>query len=56
VRRRQLADCLLSPPLQRIGLLDWRAYQRAIDIGYRYTVDVLSAPTGVMPPAASPPT
>lgn len=55
VRRRQLADCLLTPPLQRIGLLDWRAYQRAIDIGYRYTVDVLSAPAGAMPPAASSP-
>ena len=32
---RGLCDLLLTPPLESLGLLDWRAFQRAIDIGYR---------------------
>lgn len=34
---RELADVVLSPPAERIGLLEWRALERAIGIGYDYT-------------------
>lgn len=33
---RELADVVLSPPAERIGLLEWRALDRAIGIGYDY--------------------
>ncbi|MEO7150038.1 MAG: patatin-like phospholipase family protein [Rhodanobacteraceae bacterium] len=42
-RRRKLADLLLRPDLERIGLLDWHEFERAIGIGYRYTRDKLNA-------------
>jgi NTE family protein len=39
--QRQFADLILKPPLLNIELLDWKAFQRVIDIGYRYTVAAL---------------
>ncbi len=39
--RRAQTSLLLTPPLQDIELLDWHAYERAIDIGYRHAQDVL---------------
>jgi NTE family protein len=39
--QRQFADLILKPPLLNIELLDWKAFRRAIDIGYRYTVAAL---------------
>jgi NTE family protein len=36
-RRRDLADLLLRPDMQRIGLFDWHRFERAIEIGYRHT-------------------
>ena len=32
---------LLAPPLQDIELLDWYAFERAIEIGYRHAREVL---------------
>ena len=29
------SDLLLTPPLESLDLLDWKAFERAIDIGYR---------------------
>jgi NTE family protein len=40
-RRRELADLLLRPDMQRIGLFDWREFDRAIEIGYRCTREAL---------------
>ena len=34
--QRSLADVLLKPPLASIDLLDWRAFDRAIEAGYHY--------------------
>jgi NTE family protein len=34
--QRSLADVLLKPPLAGIDLLEWRAFDRAIDAGYQY--------------------
>ncbi len=39
--QREFADLILKPPLLNIELLDWKAFQRVIDIGYRYTVAAL---------------
>jgi NTE family protein len=39
--QRALADLVLKPPLERIDLLDWRALDRTIELGYRYTSEVL---------------
>jgi NTE family protein len=41
IAQRELADVLLRPPLERVDLLDWRAFQRAVDIGYRYALQAL---------------
>jgi NTE family protein len=35
--RHELSDLLLQPPLEQIDMLNWRAFERAIDVGYRYT-------------------
>lgn len=34
--QRSLADVLLKPPLENIDLLNWRAFDRAIEAGYVY--------------------
>ncbi|TAM97804.1 MAG: cyclic nucleotide-binding domain-containing protein [Rhodanobacteraceae bacterium] len=40
-QRRELADLLLRPDMQKIGLFDWHEFDRAIEIGYRHTRDAL---------------
>jgi len=45
--RRALATQLLTPLLSEIGLLDWRRFQRAVDLGYRYTLETLG-PAGAL--------
>ena len=39
--RRAHISLLLTPPLSDIELLDWHAYERAIDAGYRYARQIL---------------
>lgn len=39
--RRAQTSLLLAPPLQDIELLDWYAFERAIEIGYRHARDML---------------
>jgi predicted acylesterase/phospholipase RssA len=34
--QRELADVLFKPPLPGIDLLNWQAFDRAIDAGYEY--------------------
>lgn len=43
LEHRGLCDMLLTPSLESLGLLDWRAFQRAIDIGYRDACERLDA-------------
>ena len=38
---RSAATLLLTPPLHEINLVEWRAFDRAIEIGYRHTLGVL---------------
>jgi predicted RecB family nuclease len=35
------ADVLFKPELQSVDLLDWQAYSRAIEIGYRHAIQKL---------------
>jgi NTE family protein len=39
--RRSQANLLLTPPLGDVELLEWHAYERAIDLGYRYAREVI---------------
>jgi NTE family protein len=41
VERRGYTSLLLTPPLQDIELLDWHAYERAIEAGYRHACEVI---------------
>ncbi|MBL8270518.1 patatin-like phospholipase family protein, partial [Steroidobacter sp.] len=34
--RRELSDLLLQPPLEQIDMLNWQAFDRAIEAGYQY--------------------
>ncbi len=35
LQRRSQSDLLLTPPLESLDLLDWKSFERAIEIGYR---------------------
>jgi NTE family protein len=41
--QRELADVLLKPPLGNVDLLNWRAFDRAIQAGYDYARAALDA-------------
>lgn len=46
---REQTDLLLQPPLETIDLLNWKAFERAIEVGYRYTLGRLeNLPPGVL--------
>ncbi|MEW9571664.1 patatin-like phospholipase family protein [Rhodanobacter sp. Si-c] len=40
---RGLAQRLITPPLDHIGMLDWKDWERAVEAGYRETMRVLEA-------------
>ncbi len=39
---REQTDLLLQPPLENIDMLNWKAFDRAIEAGYRFTMDRLA--------------
>ena len=39
--QRGQSDLQLEPPLDGIDLLDWWAFERAVEVGYRYTMESL---------------
>ncbi len=41
--RRGQSDLLLMPPLASLDLLDWKSFERAIEIGYRHACERLDA-------------
>jgi predicted acylesterase/phospholipase RssA/CRP-like cAMP-binding protein len=43
-RRRRQTRLLLKPALEGIDLLEWQAFQRAIDLGYQYTLRQVGGP------------
>ncbi|MEO9215810.1 MAG: cyclic nucleotide-binding and patatin-like phospholipase domain-containing protein [Rhodanobacter sp.] len=52
-QRRERADLLITPPLEHIGMLDWKDWQRAIDAGYRHAIEVLETRARNATPAAT---
>ena len=54
--QRELADVLLKPPLGNVDLLNWRAFDRAIQAGYDYARAALDALPAIprLPAAADP--
>ena len=36
---RAHVDALLEPPLDAIGIRDWRAYNQAVEFGYRHAME-----------------
>ena len=42
-RSAELADFLIRPDVQSVGMVEWKAFDRAIEAGYRATVDALAA-------------
>ena len=42
---RESTDIYLNPNLGGVPLLDWKAFDRIVDIGYRHTQEVLAAMT-----------
>jgi NTE family protein len=38
---RQHVDLLIEPPLDTVGMRDWRAFNRAVEAGYRHTEQAL---------------
>jgi predicted acylesterase/phospholipase RssA len=38
---RSQTDILFKPPLENVGLLDWEAYDTAIEAGYRFATQHL---------------
>jgi NTE family protein len=41
VGQREQTDLLLRPPLESIDMLDWQAFDRAVDLGYRHAAETL---------------
>ena len=39
---RQSVDIYVNPDLTRVALLDWKAFDRIVEIGYRHAVEILS--------------
>ena len=46
VGQREQTDLMLRPPLEGIDMLDWRAFDRAVDLGYRYAAETLGGAGG----------
>ncbi len=46
---REQTDLLLTPPLETLDMLNWKGFDRAIEAGYRYTIEKLrDLPAGVL--------
>ena len=54
IAQRESADLLLRPPLAGVDLLDWRSFDRTIDLGYRYAVEALERAGSKLSSAAEP--
>jgi NTE family protein len=45
---REHSDVLLQPPLGNLDLLNWQAFDRAVDAGYRYAIERLAQCRGAL--------
>lgn len=46
--RRDLAQLLLTPPVSEVDLLDWHAYERAVEAGYQHALRVIGTRADVL--------
>ncbi len=46
---RKSVELLIEPPLPGVSLLSWKTFHRAVDAGYRHTLEVLERNQGVLP-------
>jgi len=54
IAQRESADLLLRPPLAGVDLLDWRSFERTIDLGYHYALEALESAGSKLSTAAEP--
>jgi NTE family protein len=40
-QNRRSSDCLIQPPVEQLELLDWQSFDRAIEIGYSHTRNLI---------------
>jgi NTE family protein len=53
---REMTDLLLQPPLEQIDMLNWKAFDRAIESGYLYALErIQAAASTLVPPVRSGP-
>jgi NTE family protein len=53
---RDMTDLLLQPPLEQFDMLNWKAFDQAIDAGYRYACERLRVSgAALLPPSNSSP-
>jgi NTE family protein len=43
IGQRELADLLFKPPIDSINMLDWKSFERAVDLGYRHACEALES-------------
>ncbi len=43
IGQRELADLLIKPPTDGINMLDWKAFEQAIELGYRHACEILES-------------
>jgi NTE family protein len=55
IAQRESADLLLRPPLAGVDLLDWRSFERTIELGYRYALEALESGRSKLSAAAESP-
>ena len=48
---RNHVDLLIEPPLGEINMLDWKAFHKTVDAGYRHAMEILEKRKGVLIPA-----
>ncbi|MFL6577524.1 MAG: patatin-like phospholipase family protein, partial [Povalibacter sp.] len=40
--RQDLSDLVLQPPLEQIDMLNWRGFERAVEVGYQHAKEQLA--------------
>jgi NTE family protein len=53
-RARALTDLYFNPPLDRVGLLQWKRFDQIVQRGYEHGITVLNARADIELPAADP--
>ena len=47
---RALTDLYFNPPLERVGMLDWKRFDQVVQQGYEHALQVLGERVPVPPP------